>query len=235
MKRSILTLATVTVAGCALAVGTAVPAFATTTPTVNGHSTLAQIQAAAATMTSDRVTSLNTAIGKVNANKSLTPSDRTTILGRLNTDLSAMGSLEAKIAADTTVPTALADYRSIFTTYRVYAVVIPQSFEAAAGDGLTDTAIPKLQSAHDKLAADLAANPSKWTDAMKAQLSDMQAKIDDASSHANGLAAHALAVTPAAYNADKTVITSIRAQLTTALTDTKAAAADGHAIVAARK
>lgn len=233
MKR-IVTLAAVGTAVCAFALAPSLPAVASV-PTVDRHSTLAQIQAAASTATSDRITKLKAAITKVDANTSLTSNDRTTVLATFNADIKAMGDLESKIAADTTVDTALADYRSIFTSYRVYAVAIPQAFEAAGADRLTGTAIPKLQSAHDKLAADLAAHPTKWTDAMKAQLNDMQSKISDASSHANGLAARALAVTPAQYNADKTVVTGLRADLKTAVSDTKAAAADGHALVTALK
>jgi hypothetical protein len=234
MKR-IATMAAVGTAVCALSLATSLPAFAAGPPPVDGHSTLAQIQAAASTATSERISSLKTAIGKLDANTSLTSGDRATVLATFNADVTAMGSLESKIAADTTVATALSDYHDIFTGYRVYAVALPQAFEAAAGDRLTATAIPKLQSAHDKLAADLAAHPTKWTDAMKAQLNDMQSKISDASGHANGLAGHALAVTPAQYNADKTVITSIRGDLKTAAGDTKAAAADGHALVTALK
>jgi hypothetical protein len=234
MKR-IATMAAVGTAVCALSLATSLPAFAAGTPTVDGHSSLAQIQAAASTATSDRITSLKTAIGKLDANTSLTSADRATVLATFNADVTAMGSVESKIAADTTAATALSDYHDIFTGYRVYAVALPQALEAAAGDRLTATAIPKLQSAHDKLAADLAAHPTKWTDAMKAQLNDMASKISDASGHANGLAARALAVTPAQYNANKTLITSIRADLKTAVGDTKAAAADGHALVTALK
>lgn len=219
-------------AACALSLAIALPAVAAG-PAVDKNSSLAQIQAAASTATSARIASLKTAIEKVNGNKSLTSSDRATVLATFNADITAMGSLEAKIAADTTAATALSDYRQIFTGYRVYAVAIPQAYEAAAGDRLTGTAIPKLQAAHDKLAANLAAHPTKWTDAMKAQLKDLQDKINDASSHANGLAARALAVTPAAYNADNTVIKDIRADVKTAVGDAKTAAADGHALVTA--
>ena len=233
--KHIATMAAVGTAVCALCLTTSLPAFAAGPPPVGGHSSLAQIQAAASTATSNRITSLKSAISKIDANTSLTSGDRATVLATFNADLTAMGSLESKIAADTTVATALSDYHDIFTGYRVYAVALPQGFEAAAGDRLTATAIPKLQSAHDKLAANLAAHPTKWTDAMKAQLNDMASKISDASGHANGLAARALAVTPAQYNANKTAITSIRADLKTAVSDTKAAAADGHALVTALK
>lgn len=233
MKR-IATLAVAGSAACVFALTSSVPAFAAGTPD-DGPKTLAQIQAAASTATSARITSLKEAIAKVNANTSLTASDRAEVLTTFNADITAMGTLEAKVQADTTVETAQADYREIFTGYRVYAVAIPQAYEAGAADRLTGTAIPKLQSAHDKLAANLAAHPEKWSTAMKAQLDDMQAKITDASNHANGQAAKALSVTPAQYNADKTVITSIRASLKTATTDAKAAEADGRALLKALK
>ena len=211
----------------------AAPAFADNAPKPTAHSSLTQIQQAGAIQTANRITALNNAITRVNSNTTLTASDRGTILGTLNTDVAAMTSLQAKIAADTTVSTAWTDYRSIFTQYRVYAVVLPQSYEAAAADGLTDTAIPKLQSAHDKLAANLAADPSKWSSAMQSQLSDMQAKIDDAKTRSDGLAARALAVTAAGYNADHTLIANIRTDLRTAVSDARAAGQDGKALVQA--
>ena len=213
----------------------AAPAFADDVPKPTAHSTLAQIQRAATTQTANRITALRSGITRIDSNTTLTASDRSTILGTLNADVSAMTALQAKIAADTTVSTAWTDYRSIFTEYRVYAVALPQSYEAAAADGLTGRAIPKLQSAHDKLAANLAANPSKWTSAMQSQLNDMQAKIDDAKTRSAGLASRALAVTPAGYNADHTLITNIRTDLRTALADSKVAAQDGRALVKALK
>lgn len=213
----------------------AAPAFADDAPKPTAHSSLAQIQQAGATQTAKRITSLTSAITRVNSNTSLTASDRSTVLGTLNADVAGMTSLQAKIAADTAASTAWTDYRSIFTEYRVYAVALPQSYEAAAADRLTGTAIPKLQSAHDRLASNLAANPGKWTSAMQTQLSDMQSKIDDAKTRSTGLAARALAVTPAGYNADHTLISNIRTDLRTALADCKAAAQDGRALVQALK
>ena len=146
-----------------------------------------------------------------------------------------MHSLQTKIAADTDVATAWADYRDIFTGYRVYAVALRQSYIAAAADGLTDTAIPRLQSAATKIAARFAADPSKVTPDLQAKLADMQAKTADAASKASGLAASALTVTPSAYNANHDVLAADRTAVRAALADSKAAAQDGRAIVAALK
>jgi hypothetical protein len=157
------------------------------------------------------------------------------VLGTLNADLAGMQSLQAKIAADTTAATAWTDYKSIFTDYRVYAVALPQSFIAAAADGLTGTAIPKLQSAEDRISAYFAAHPDKVTPELQAKLADMQAKTADAVSKTSGLAAAALAVTPAAYNANHAVLADDRAAARAAVADVKAAAQDGRAIVQALK
>lgn len=231
-------LASIGATVCALTLVASVPALAATPsapPHPTGASSLAQIQAAAATQTANRITSLNAGITKVTATTTLTSADKATILGTLNGDLSGMKSLQSKIAADTTVTTALADYKDIFTGYRVYAVALPQSYIAATADGLTGTAIPKLQSAATKIQALFAAEPSKVTPALQAQLADMQAKTADAVSKTNGLAAAALGVAPSAYNANHAALTGLRANAHTALADTKAAAADGKAIVAALK
>lgn len=237
MKR-FATIATVSATVCALSLAVAVPAFATgsstaTPPKLNGSSSLAEIQAAGATQTANRITSLNAGITRLTTKTTLTSTDKATILSTLNADLSGMQSLQAKIAADTTAGTARTDYRTIYTLWRVYAVGLRQSYIAASADGLTGTAIPRLQSAATKISAVFAAKPSMITPALQEQLADMKAKTADAVSKTNGLAAAALAVTPAGFNADHSVLTNLRATAQAARADTKAAAVDGRAILKA--
>jgi hypothetical protein len=236
MKR-IAILATVGATVCALSIAATVPAFATTADTAPPRPTkqfsLSAIQQAGAVQTANRITALHAGITKVTSTSTLTAADRSTILGTLNGDLSGMTTLQAKIAADTDTRTALADYESMYTDWRVYAVGLQQSFIAATADGITGTAIPKLQSAAAGIAAVFAADPSRSTPALQAQLADMQAKVADAATKTSGLAAAALAVTPAAYDADHAVLVDDRAAARAALADTKAATADGRAILAA--
>ncbi len=216
----------------------AAPALASTTdgtPKPTAHSSLSAIQQAGAAATAKRITSLTARISKVNSANRLSAADKSTVLGTLNGDLTAMNGLQTKIAADTTAATAWSDYKSIFTEYRVYAVALPQSYIAATADGLTGTAIPKLQSAASKISALFTSHPDKVTADLQAKLADMQAKTADAASKTAGLAASALAVTPAAFNANHAVLTDDRAAARAALADTKAAAQDGRAIIAALK
>jgi hypothetical protein len=238
MNRIVSTSLIGTALAAALVAGSCVPAFAdgTSTPAPATGKTLAAIQANAKVKTSDRITSLNAAIAKVTAAPDISASDRSTILGTLNHDLGGMNSVEAKIAADTTVATAAADYKSIFTTYRVYAVAIPQARLAAAADRMTSTAIPKATDAQTKLAAALAGpDKAKSTPALQADLTDMSAQITAATSALNGVAARSLAVTPSEYNSNHAVLSSVRSDVKTAIADLKKASADGKAVLAAIK
>jgi hypothetical protein len=222
----------------AIVAGTCAPAFAdgTSTPAPSAGKSLAVIQANAKVQTTARTGALNTAIAKVNEAQDITASDRSTILATLNGDLAGMTTVEAKIAADTTAATAAADYKTIFTTYRVYAVAIPQSRFAAAADRLTSTTIPKLTDAQTKLAAALAGpDASKSTAALQADLTDMSAQISAATSDLNGVAARALAVTPAAFDANHAIMSPIRTSVTTAIADLKKASSDAKTVLAAIK
>jgi hypothetical protein len=225
-------------AAVALVAGSCAPAFAdgTATPAPSGGKTLGVIQANAKVKTTARIGALGTAIAKINAAQDISSSDRTTILATLNGDVAGMNTVEAKVAADTTVATAAADYKTIFTGYRVYAVAIPQSRFAAAADRMTSTTIPKLTTAQSKLAAALAGpDASKSTPALLADLADMSTQIAAAGAALNGIAAESLAVTPAAYNSNHSVLSPIRSAVKTSIDDLKKASTDGKTVLAAIK
>jgi hypothetical protein len=235
MNRILTTSLIGSAAAVALVAGTCAPAFADGSTPAHGK-TLADIQKSASIKTTQRIGSLNTAIARINAAKDITDSDRSTILATLNADVAGMNTVEAKIAADTDVATAAADYKTIFTTYRVYAVAIPQARFAAAADRMTGGAIPRLTDAETKLAAALSGpDAGKSTPALQADLTDMQNQIAAATSGLNGVAAAALAVTPADYNANHSVLDSERNAVKSAIGDVKKAASDGKTILAAIK
>jgi hypothetical protein len=215
----------------ALVVAGAVPAYADT-PAPTPH-TLAAVQAAAAAKTGQRTTSLTAAIAKVTAATHLTSADKTTILGILNGDLAAMPTVAATVAADTTFAQATADYRTVYTGYRVYAVAIPQARYAAASDALT-AGLPRLTTAQAKLAGLLSGkDAAKSTPALQADLADMTTKIATATTALSGLSARALAVTPSSYNADHSALSSIKPSLVSAQAALKQARQDAKTVVAA--
>jgi hypothetical protein len=214
----------------ALVVGAAAPAFADGSPSPAPHAShaprsLSDIQAKGAADTSKRIASLNAAIPKITAAKGITDAHRSTVLATLNADAAAMKSLATKIAADTTVASAAADVKSIFTQYRVYAVALPQARITAGADRLTGTAIPRLQ----KVAAALAPKVSGNAD-LQAKLDDLNAQLKTATTDTDGLASAALAVTPAAYDANHDAMSGLRAKAKAAATAVKQASQDAQAI-----
>lgn len=216
------------VTSAALVAATAAPALAATVdddPTTGPNTTLAGIQAAGAAATDRRIDSLTVAIARVEGNDHLTDTDRGTILATLNGDVDAMHRLAEEIAGDTNKADAATDYHSIFTDYRVYAVALPQALYAADADALTGSAIPRLQSAYDKLSARLGDDAG---DEQQQLLDDMAEKIESAETASDGLAAAALAVTPADWNQDHSVLDDIRRQLRDAAQDARDAAHDGR-------
>jgi hypothetical protein len=236
MNRILTTSLIGSAATIALVAGTCASAFADGATPPHGGKTLADIQKSASIKTTQRIGSLNTAIARVNSAKDITSADRTTILATLNADVAGMNTVEAKIAADTDAATAAKDYGTIFTTYRVYAVALPQARFAAAADRLTGAAIPRLTDAETKLAAALAGpDAGKSTPALQADLTDMQNQIAAATSGVNGVAAAALAVTPSDFNANHAVLDPERNSVKSAIADVKKAASDGKTILAAIK
>ena len=212
----------------------AAPAFADTPSPATTTRTLAQIQADGAAKTAQRISALTTGISSISANSHLSSGDKTTILGTLNNDLDGMKSLQSKIAADTTKSTAAADYKTIFTTYRVYAVALPQAHYTAASDNLDSIALPRLTDVHGRLVALLAGkDASKSTAALQAALSDMNSQISSASGFLSGLSNAALAVTPAQYNSNHDVLKGLKQKLSSARAAVKQARLDAKTVIAA--
>jgi hypothetical protein len=211
------------------------PAMAAT-PAPKAPKTLAEIQTAGAKATSDRIASLNKDIPKISGHACISDGDKSTILGTLNADLTAMQTLAGEIAADTDVTSAAAHYKSIFDDYRVYAVALPQAHYAAAADCITSKAIPALTAAQTKLTGLLSGKDAgKSTPDIQAKMADLAAQIATATSDTNGVAAAALAVTPASYNADHSALSSAKSSISAADAAVKAARADIKAVVAALK
>ncbi len=246
MKPSLAASLLVTTVTAALLLGSCTAALATeptttelttTVPFVRSTTaprTVSSVQALGAAATAARISALDTAIPKVTANLYLSAIDKDHALGTLSGDRSAMVTLGSKIAADTDLTVATADYHSIFTGYRVFAVAIPQSFYAAAVSTLVDSAIPALQAAQATLAAAIAGPlASKNTPAIDAGMADLVTQISTARQSISGVSAFALSVTPGRFNANHEILAPVRASVKTATAAAKKARADVASVSAA--
>ena len=84
----------------------------------------------------ERITSLNKATTNLAKYKNLNSTMLTQITASLGTGVTDMNTIKAKLDADTDLATAKADYKSIFSDNRIYAVVLPQQNTMASMDNL---------------------------------------------------------------------------------------------------
>jgi hypothetical protein len=201
-----------------------------------GATTLAEIKAKASAAISRRDSALQRAISTVTANEYLTSSDKATVLATLNSDLTGLNALAPVIQSDSTVTKARSDYKTIFTSYRVFALALPQARLAAAADDLTGKILPRLTHAQSRLQGLLSGRDSaKNTPAVQAAIADLAKQINAITAATDGLAAAVLADTPAGWNANHAILSQPRSQLVSARADARAARRDIKTVVTALK
>ena len=192
---------------------------------------LSGIQAKAAAAISLRVNDLNAAISKVNADQRI-GSDNAALAAYLQADIAPLQALGQKIAGDTTESTAAADYATIFTDYRVLALVLPAAHIAGPADQIDVTTVPKLTALATKAASHV--NLSNQA-VLQPLLNDLNAQITAATNATAGVSATVLAYTPAEWNANHDLLTSGRAAVQSADNDIAKARADLKQIAAVLK
>jgi hypothetical protein len=200
-----LALVSAATLGAAGAAGATTPGSSGTTGSSGSSdvpSTLAGIKAKANTDITDRVNSLNSAIEKVKGVNGL-GSGQGTIEAYLGTDITPLQQLDATIQGETSVQQAAQDFRTIFTNFRVYKLVLPAAHIAGDAFRVTTTSIPNLQAASTK--AQQYVNPGNQG-VLEPLIDDLNGQISAASSATNGLAATVLAYTPQQWNANNNLL-----------------------------
>jgi hypothetical protein len=210
----VLLSGTLLIAGASLAEAAA--------PAADPGASLSTIQSKAAAAITLRVNDLNAAVAKVNGDSSL-GSGASALAAYLQQDIPGLQALGQKIAADTTVLAAESDAATIFTNYRVLALVLPAAHLAGAGDQIENTTVPKLTALSAKAAA-------RETPANQATigplLGDLNAQISAAGNAASGLASTVLGYTPAQWNANHELLSSSKSAAQAALGDLTKVGAD---------
>jgi hypothetical protein len=190
------------------AAGVAGAATTSTAGTSNGGQStaapadLSGLKAKAAQDVNKRVDALNSVIDKVDAAKGL-GSGQATLVAYLGTDIAPLQQLNAKIQGDPTYKQTLADFRDIFSNFRVYVLVLPAAVVAGDSFRATTTVIPNLTSASTKAQARV---NDHNRGVLQPLINDLNSQITTATSANNGLAATVLAFTPAQWNANHDVL-----------------------------
>jgi hypothetical protein len=197
----------------------------------NASVKLADVIAKADSDIAARIAALNALNTRVQAMKNESAAGKASIAAQIQTNITGLTALKTKIDADTDTATARSDAQTIFGTYRIYALVVPQGWILAASDrvatvtSLMTTLGTKIQA---RITADQAAG--KDVSALTSAYADMQAKIADANKQSASAQAGVSALVPDQGNA--TLAASNKAALVAARADIKTATSD---LVAARK
>lgn len=180
--------------------GTTPPSTPVTTvdPAVTSGS-LSQIQARAARAINNRVNSLNFAITQLGNDAGFLGNDGTTLQTTMKTDITNLQALGNKIAGDTSVTVARQDFRSIFSTYRVYWFVLPDADLVVRTDRDVNVTIPAVQK---EIATLLGEVTSTTPPRVSKLLTNAQNLVNDAITATNGLSTQLLNYTAAEWNAN---------------------------------
>jgi len=177
-----------------------------------------------------RITALNGLLTRISQMQEVSDSFKQGLTANVQTEISTLTALQQKIDADTDLATLKTDVQSITKSYRVYALVLPQSRIAAASDRIV-TLVSMFTSLGGKLQTRLqeAASGGQDVSALTAALTDIQTKITDAQTQAQNAVTSTAGLQP--DNGDKTAMANNDAALKAARADIVAAQKD---LVAAR-
>lgn len=184
----------------------------TTTSTTSEPGRLAAIQERASRQISIRVNALNAAIALVQSKSYLGP-DQATLVSDLQSDISALQALAAKISADTTVSQAISDYTSIFTQLRIYYLVVPVVNDVIRVDYLSNVVLPADNQEISSLNGLVNASNQAVLGSL---IADMQDQVQTATAAISGLSAQLLTFTPAEWDANHRLLVSASAGVTSA-------------------
>src|SRR3989344_3347252 len=174
---------------------------------------------------------------RVAAMKRVSDAQKNNIASTVATEKINLENLRAKIAADTDLETLKADQRSIATSYRVFALVIPQGEILVAGDRIK-TIADSMTTIGGKLESRIneAKNSGKDVASLETYLTDYKAKIADAILKADAAINGVSALTPdngstAKAAANRAALQTARENIRKGMEDLRAAREDARKIV----
>lgn len=202
----------------------------------NSQSTLNTLRTKADAEIDRRTLALTNLITKLGTLKKVTPDQRTTFTTNIQTEITNLKTLRTKIDADTDVTTLKTDVGSIITSYRVFALYLPQVSMLAASDkvlNIIDTITPITGKLQTRIQQKQTAGQSVAS--MQATLTDLQTKLTDASTQANSVITNITPLAPTGYPGNKPALQNARAMLQTAFQDLKTVSSDAKTIIQALK
>ena len=183
-----------------------------------------------------RIAALNALEGRVNTMQKVSANDKGSLSSMVQSQISALNALESKIAGDVNSTSSLKDdIQSITSSYRIYALVIPQGAIEAAADRVM-TIVGAMTTIGTKIQTRISALGSSASASTTAALADFNAKIADATAQAQAAVSEVSALAPDQGNqtqmqANTSALKDARSKLQVAQKDLVMARQDAGVVV----
>ncbi len=171
-----------------------------------------------------RVAAMTALITRVNNLKKISAEQKASLVAQLQTAISDLTALKAKIAADTDAATLQADKQSIVISYRVFTSLMPKVEILAHANAMLET-IDEMNAATTAFQKELTAS-GKDTSAIKTLMTDRQTKITTTTTQIQNLIKEVSSVSPTDYPNSKTVLQNARQTLAQGRKDLRSAYQD---------
>jgi hypothetical protein len=183
-----------------------------------------------------RIASLNALIARINDMKKLSADSKSTLTSQIQSEVTSLTALKAKVDADTDIATLKTDIQSIVADFRIYALFIPKTHILSGAD-LILQATDTFADIQTKLAAKIteAQTAGKDTTALTASLTDMQSQVTNAKQQANNAVATVTPLIPDKTTNYTPALQTARISLQTARKDLDNARKDARAIISGLK
>jgi hypothetical protein len=178
-----------------------------------------------------RLTTLNGLSSDISSSTKLSAADKASLTTELNNEISGLTSLKTTLDASTTVATARTSAQSIFSDYRVYALVVPKIhlIKAADNQQLVEAKLATLETT-------LGTKVNSTTNSsLQGDLASMISDTQSAQALSQSVESSVIGLVPSDYNSDHTLLQQYFTKLKTALADNQAAAQLGKTIISSLK
>lgn len=183
-----------------------------------------------------RLTTLATLTAVINGSTKLTTTNKNSLTTQLTNAISGLTQLKSTLDNDTTLTTAKNDAQSIITSYRVYYLLVPQTYllRVADTEQVTDTNLSALAAKLQSRITQAQTGGDNVT-ALNTQLIDVNNQIATAQLIETNVITAVAPLQPTDYNNDHSILSGYREQLITAHKDNVTAYNDAKSIIAALK
>lgn len=179
-----------------------------------------------------RINNLNKLTSLIDSSTKLTSAEKTTLTDDINTTISGLNTLKTQLDSATTLTDAINDVKSIYTEYRVYALLDPKIHLIKVSDD-QQAIEAKLTDLSSKLQTRItdAQNAGQDVSVLNSDLANMNGLINSAENISSSVETAVINLQPTDYNSNHSVLEGYNTQLKTAREDIKSALMQAKTII----